>query len=129
MSCISSYLRLSDNICISISVQCSMIVVCPTVSPLIRPVTYGRLDIGDVPRAALMEKATPNAIINSPTNSMPYLLSLITHYGIIYSSDCRLIVNLIYSYDNVDLCRALIDHLDIDTCIRETSHNTCRCSS
>jgi hypothetical protein len=45
-----------------------MIVVVPTDSPDISPVTYGTDEIGEVPSSALMEKATPNAIIEKPSN-------------------------------------------------------------
>ena len=40
-----------------------MIVVVPTVRPLICSVTYGRLEIGEVPRFPLIEKPTPNAML------------------------------------------------------------------
>jgi hypothetical protein len=45
-----------------------MIVVVPTDNPEISPVTYGTDDIGEVPSAALIEKATPNAMIVKPIN-------------------------------------------------------------
>ena len=55
------------RICRRISTQCIIIVVIPTVSPLICPVTYGKLEIGEVPKFPLMEKPTPKAMISRPT--------------------------------------------------------------
>lgn len=43
-----------------------MIVVVPTVKPEMDAVTYGKLEIGEVPNVALMENATPNAMIIKP---------------------------------------------------------------
>jgi hypothetical protein len=56
--------------------QCMMIVVVPTDSPDISPVTYGTEEIGEVPSSALMEKATPNAIIEKPSNDMIIFLMI-----------------------------------------------------
>ena len=42
------------------------IVAVPTVKGVNRLTTYGTLEIGDVPRLALIENATPNAITESP---------------------------------------------------------------
>ncbi|MDY2933492.1 MAG: hypothetical protein SOT05_05330 [Anaerovoracaceae bacterium] len=35
-------------------------------------ITYGKLEIGEVPSAARIEKATPNAIIRSPAHKTRY---------------------------------------------------------
>jgi len=40
----------------------------------IRLITYGTLEIGDVPRFALIENATPNDITNKPATKSRYLL-------------------------------------------------------
>jgi hypothetical protein len=47
----------------------------PTVIGTIRLNTYGTLEIGDVPRFAFMEKATPMDIINRPVKKIKYLLT------------------------------------------------------
>ena len=56
-----------------IKTQCIMIVAVPTVSGANRLTTYGTLDIGEVPRLALIEKATPNAIMARPARRRRYL--------------------------------------------------------
>lgn len=43
-----------------------MIVAVPTVSGVNRLKTYGTLEIGEVPRLALIENATPKAMTESP---------------------------------------------------------------
>lgn len=45
-------------------------VAVPTVRGVNRLMTYGTLEIGEVPRLALMEKATPKAMIASPASRM-----------------------------------------------------------
>lgn len=47
----------------------TIIVVVPTLSPLMTAVTYGRLEMGEVPSSALMDSATPKAITASPASS------------------------------------------------------------
>ena len=43
-----------------------VVVVVPTDSPEINDVTYGTVEIGEIPRSALMENATPKAMIVKP---------------------------------------------------------------
>ena len=50
-------------------------VIFPTVIGMIKLNTYGTLEIGDVPRSALMEKATPKDIANKPVKKNKYLLT------------------------------------------------------
>ena len=47
-----------------------MIVALPTESGVSKLKVYGRLEIGDVPRPAAIEKAIPNDIIQRPAISM-----------------------------------------------------------
>jgi hypothetical protein len=54
-----------------------IIVVVPTDRPDISPVTYGTEDMGDVPSAALMEKATPKAIVPNPNSDTNIFLAII----------------------------------------------------
>jgi len=46
----------------------------PTVSGKIKLITYGTLEIGDVPRFAFIENATPKDITNKPMPRNRYLL-------------------------------------------------------
>ena len=46
--------------------QCITIVAIPTVKGENKLTAYGTLEIGEVPRFAFIENATPNAIIASP---------------------------------------------------------------
>ena len=55
-----------------------MISAVPTVSGAKRLTTYGTLEIGEVPRLALMENATPNAIIDNPIRSRRYRFRIYT---------------------------------------------------
>ena len=49
-------------------------VASPTVTGEIRLITYGTLEMGDVPRFAFIENATPNDITNRPAPRNRYLL-------------------------------------------------------
>jgi hypothetical protein len=52
-----------------------MIVATPTVIGDIRLTTYGTLEIGVVPKSALIEKATPNDMTNRAIQRNTYLLT------------------------------------------------------
>jgi hypothetical protein len=54
-----------------------MIVVVPTERPVISPVTYGTDEIGEVPREALIENATPKAIMPNPRREIKIFLNII----------------------------------------------------
>lgn len=53
-----------------------MIVIVPTVRPVMMFSTFGMLEMGEVPRVALTDNPTPNDIINSPTQSTMYLFMI-----------------------------------------------------
>ena len=50
----------------SMSMVLIRMVASPTVIPAKRLIIYGTLEMGEVPRSAMMERATPNAITTRP---------------------------------------------------------------
>jgi hypothetical protein len=53
-----------------------VIVAVPTLKGVNRLIAYGTLEIGDVPRLALIENATPKAMIARPTRRSRYLFTI-----------------------------------------------------
>jgi len=53
--------------------QCIAIVASPTVTGEMRLIAYGTLEMGDVPRFAFIENATPSAITSRPAPRNRYL--------------------------------------------------------
>ena len=58
------------------NITCIIIVRTPTVSGVNMLTVYGTLDIGEVPRSAAIENATPSAMIHKPMTSTAILKTI-----------------------------------------------------
>ena len=75
----------------AMNITCIMIVRVPTENGVNMLTVYGTPEIGDVPRSAAIENATPSAITHRPATSVSTLCTI-----------CSFLMILLYNYPGLE---------------------------